>query len=119
MCNQLIDFLNVDNLRYCLNVSMFSAIVLIISEIIRRITNKEIIKFHREEIGGYKINKHFGLKLLWWVGGSTLTAAILVYSGLATTTFQSAVVVSIGWIKLFTELYEKHGKDTSDLPSNL
>jgi hypothetical protein len=59
----------------------------------------------------------FIYKLVAWTFGATLTAGLLVFSSLVTTTFQSVVLVSFGWIKLYTDLFNKmKNNKESELP---
>jgi len=100
MCNELIKYIQIDELRYGLNVFIFSSIIYFLNLIIKFISNEDMFVFHNKD----KYIRNY----LYWTIGAFLTSLILVYLSLVTTSLQSSIFVSIGWIKLYTDLFEKY-----------
>lgn len=100
MCDKLILLLNTEELRYGLNVFIFSTIIYFLNSIIKFISNKDMVVFYNRD----KYVRNY----VCWTAGASLTSLVLVYLSLVTTSIQSAIFVSIGWIKLYVDLFEKH-----------
>lgn len=107
MCDILNYIIENEKLKYSITVMLFSLIIVIINEFILIISGKSPIKYHENT------NKIF--KMISWVAGATLTSLILAYFNLVTMTHPSAIIISFGWIKLYSDLYEKHNNHT-ELP---
>ena len=102
MCDKLLEYIAIENIRYGMNVFIFSSIIYFLNYIIRHITKNDLLKFADETS---HIKNYF-----YWTIGASLTSIILVYSSVVTTTIQSSIIVSIGWIKIYVDLFEKFNK---------
>jgi len=100
MCDELIKYIQIGEIRYGFNVFIFASIIYFLNLIIKFISNKDMFVFHNKD----KYIRNY----LTWTIGAFLTSLILVYLSLVTTSLQSSIFVSFGWIKLYTDLFEKH-----------